>query len=363
MIQQNKENKKMLGKFYTTNYDYILQNLHLPDNITNIIEPFAGNGDLLNFIKNKEAYNITCYDIEPQQDFITQQDTFIDVPDFTNQFVITNPPYLARNKSTEKKYFDKYNTNDLYKCFIKILIEQTCIGGILIVPLNFISSIRKNDVQLRDKFLEKYNIQTINIFEEQVFKDTKYSVCCFQFSLKSSDTDNHISCNIYPSNKHFKIILNKHNNYSIGGEIYNLQQNEIYKIERATHLLKDKKYFTNILVKCIDDNIHSKIGMSIVDNIDTYIDTTKNLSARSYAILVIEPAIDLDTQKKLVDNFNSFLNNQRETYHSLFLTNFRESNSIARKRISFGLVYTICKFLLYDIYKNTQILTKHNNDQ
>ena len=38
-------------------------------NIKKIIEPFAGNGDLLNFIKNKDNYKIECYDIEPKKDY------------------------------------------------------------------------------------------------------------------------------------------------------------------------------------------------------------------------------------------------------------------------------------------------------
>jgi len=53
-------NKKNLGQFYTTNYKQILQNMYIPDNVSNIIEPFAGNGDLLNFI---EDTNCKCYDI------------------------------------------------------------------------------------------------------------------------------------------------------------------------------------------------------------------------------------------------------------------------------------------------------------
>ena len=39
--------KQQLGQYYTTNYEYIMQNLYVPENITKIIEPFAGNGDLL----------------------------------------------------------------------------------------------------------------------------------------------------------------------------------------------------------------------------------------------------------------------------------------------------------------------------
>ena len=52
-------------------------------------------------------------------------------------------PYLARNKSKDKSLYDKYDVNDLYKCFIKNLIDDPPDGGIIIIPLNFMCSIRK----------------------------------------------------------------------------------------------------------------------------------------------------------------------------------------------------------------------------
>lgn len=58
--------KSELGQFYTTNYEYILSNMEIPNNTKNIIEPFVGNGDLLKFIQNKNKYNIEIYDIEPK---------------------------------------------------------------------------------------------------------------------------------------------------------------------------------------------------------------------------------------------------------------------------------------------------------
>ena len=344
--------KQKLGQFYTTNYDYILQNLYIPENIKKIIEPFAGNGDLLNFIKNKDNYKIECYDIEPKKDYIIKKNTILDPPDINNSFILTNPPYLARNKSNDKELFDKYKTNDLYKCFIEILITNECIGGILIVPLNFICSIRKNDIDLRKKFISKYNIITLNIFEEQVFEDTTYTICSFQFEKKEQEQEKEIKVYIYPSNIGFNIKLNKNNNYTIGGDIYNLVQNDKYKIDRATKLYDNKDNFTNILVKCIDDNINNKIGLKIVDDKirDKYIDNTPKLSARSYAILVIKPKITIIQQEKLVELFNNFLNEKRDNCNSLFLSNYRESKDIARKRISFTLVYEICNYLLFKDY-------------
>ena len=277
---------------------------------------------------------------------LNQKKIILDPPNFNNSFILTNPPYLARNKSNDKELFDKYKTNDLYKCFIEILILNECLGGILIVPLNFICSIRKNDIDLRKKFISKYNIITLNIFEEQVFEDTTYTICSFQFEKKEQEKE--IKVYIYPSNINFNIKLNINNNYTIGGDIYNLEQNDKYKIDRATRLYDNKDNFTNILVKCIDDNINNKIGLKIVDDKirDKYIDNTPKLSARSYAILVIKPKITIIQQQKLVELFNNFLNEKRNNCNSLFLSIYRESKEIARKRISFDLVYSICEYIL-----------------
>jgi hypothetical protein len=273
----------------------------------------------------------------------------MDPPLYKDKFILTNPPYLARNKSINKVIFDKYNENDLYKCFIKELLINECLGGIIIIPLNFWCSIRKNDILLRKNFLEKYLIIKINIFEEKVFEDTTYTICSCQFK-KNNNINNDINIIIYPSKISINTKLNNKNNYLIGGEIYKLKTNTNYNITRITSKNKTSPFITNIFVKCIDDNQNSKIGLSI--NNDIFIDETPNLSARSFASLLIEPKINKDIEEKVVNEFNKFFNDYRDKYNSLFLCNFRESkNNIARKRISFDLVYKIVKYILDQIDK------------
>ena len=340
------EEKKKLGQFYTTNQKYILNGFTIPNKIINIIEPFAGNGDLKIFIdKHNKKYKVEYYDIQPKQDYIIKKDTLNNPPDYTNKFLITNPPYLARNKSNDKSIFNKYDVNDLYKCLVKELLTNICLGGILIIPLNFWSSIRKNDIKLRELFLEKYNIVLLNIFEEQVFEDTTSTICSFQFEIKNDNKENKINIMIYPSKNKIETILNNDNNYLIGGDIYKLKLNNKYKITRLTKNNIDEKN-TNILAKCIDDNKDNKISLSLVNDNKIYIDQTPDLTSRTYATLVITPPIDKNKQTKLVENFNEYLNNYREKYNSLFLTNYRESKDIARKRISFSLVYSIVQYIL-----------------
>ena len=164
-----------------------------------------------------------------------------------------------------------------------------------------------------------------------------------------NENNSTIKCTIYPCKKQLEISLNKQNNFTIGGHIYNLPIDKSIQIDRATRNNKKSKGLTNILVKCIDDNINSKISLSIVKDCDRYIDETTNLSARSYATLVITPELTIQNQKKLVSKFNKFLNKLRNEYHSLFLTNYRESNTIARKRISFKLVFNIVNYLLNNL--------------
>lgn len=343
-ITEEYKHKQNLGQFMTTNFKYILQKMYIPENITTIIEPFCGNGDLLNFI-DKDKYITECYDIEPKKDFIIKRDTIKAPPIYTDKYLLTNPPYLARNKCYHKELFNKYDVNDFYKCVIKEIISNNPLGGILIIPLNFWSSIRKNDVKLRKDFLEKFNIIQLNIFEEKVFNDTTYTICSFQFEIRKDNCINEFNIDIFPSGNNIKIILNSENNYTIGGNIYNLETKGNYKITRITNKNKKNKN-TNILVKCIDDNEDNKIGLSLVEDKDIYIDETPNQSARTYASLIIEPPIDENKQKKLIGLFNSFLNNERKKYDSLFLTNYRESKDIARKRISFYLVYKIIEYIL-----------------
>lgn len=338
--------KQQLGQFYTTNYDYILSNFEIPNSVETIVEPFVGNGDLLNFIKNKNNYNIELYDIDPKYKNTIKRDTLYNPPSYTNKFILTNPPYLARNKSKDKKLYDQYNCNDLYKCFITTIITNICDGGIMIIPLNFISSIRKSDVELRKRFLEIYSIKIVNVFEEQVFDDTSYSVCSIYFMKKTTDNDNNIKLYIYPSHKEMVITLTAENNYTIGGEIYTIPQDPKYKVQRATKETKDKDHITNIVLKCIDDSIDSQLGFKIVKDNERFIDDTPNLSARSYATLVINTHLTLKQQEILVERMNDYIKKEREKYNSLFLTNYRESNTIARKRISFDLAFRICNYML-----------------
>jgi hypothetical protein len=330
--------KQKLGQFFTKQYSYIFNDFQIPKYVKYIIEPFTGDGDLLKFIGS--GYNVECYDIDPKHNYIKKQDTILNPPDYNNKYIITNPPFLSRNKCKDKTIYNKYKQNDLYKCFIKSIIINKCIGGILIVPINFMCSIRKLDIDIRQEFLKFYNINKINIFENQVFNETKYNICSFMFELRKNNIQNNIITTIYPEKK--IIYINFKDNYLIGGELYKLPQNNNIIIQRLTKKNINKFHMTNMLVKCID-NINNKIEMIFTDNPEKYIDNTKLCSARTFVILGMNIKINNEVQNKIITNFNKYLNLKRKEYNSLFLTNYRENN---RKRILFDLIYIIVNYLL-----------------
>ena len=140
--------------------------------------------------------------------------------------MITNPPYLARNKCSSKVIFDKYNTNDLYKCFITSLVEQEhwCLGGIFIIPAGFFLSPRDVDVKCRDSFMRRYKITKVKYFEETVFPDTPTTVVAFSF-VKSDvhTTSQSVIWEQRPSGACKTFDMKMENKWIIGGDIYNLE--------------------------------------------------------------------------------------------------------------------------------------------
>jgi hypothetical protein len=316
------ESKKSLGQFYTTNCEYILENMKLPENIQ-VIEPFVGQGDLVNWInKNIKYTSIETYDLDPKIKCDKILDTIKYPPIYENKFVITNPPFLARNKTKNKELYDKYNVDDIYKAFIITLIEGNCEGGIIIIPLNFFSS---ENSEIRVKFLSKYFIESVNVFEEKVFNDTSYTVCSFNFFKKENIEEQNVNFIIYPSKKQMRFKLSIKNGYKIGGNI--LKCKNKYKLGR---LLIGQKPSTQMTLYSVDSGTQE-------GRIRLMIDKTPYFGKQTDRVFcTITCPYILKNQKELCEKFNSKLEELRVDYNSLFLTNFRESTKhYSRKRISF----------------------------
>lgn len=323
--------KKDLGQFFSTNAVYIMQELltHFPKTAT-IVDPFAGNWDLLHLFSttSKEGY-----DIDVKNANTIQRDTLKNSLHLQNKWVITNPPYLAKNKAKNKKIFEQYATDDLYKC--ALLSIMSCEGGAIILPLNFFSS---EDTNIRRQFLSNFKIIRLNVFEERVFADTDYTVCAFNF-VKEKNSTQTFSANFFPSKKKTQITLSSHEGYSIGHSILKLKQAPI-KIGRLlkTHLHKKTKLIpSSLFLFAVDSGTESgKIRLEMAQHF------YGKATDRAFATLCFDRIFSKEQEARICQKFNEKLTAFREEYHNLFLTNYRNSSKhYARKRISFELAYAL----------------------
>jgi hypothetical protein len=331
-------NKRKRGQFYTTNYEYILEGLSQPPKDVRCIEPFAGKGDLLNWIKTEVS--IEAYDIEPKRDDILQRDTLENPPNYENVWVITNPPYLARNKNDSKELYDKYETNDLYKCFLYTL--NNCKGGILIIPAGFFLSPRDLDVRCRDRFMKQYKILKVKYFEEQVFDDTTTTVVAFEFEKSPTElTEQLVEWEHKPSKETRHFEMKSEHGWIIGGEIYKLPGNIKIRRHVEGQSLKENEQQTFMTLNALDTGSEDgKISLTYKKN---YIYPAKDCSRSTATLRVHDIVLSEKQQIELCSKFNEFINKKRDELWSLFLPQYRE---FGRRRIPFELAYIIASHLL-----------------
>jgi hypothetical protein len=368
-------NKRLKGQFFTTNSDYILKGFSKYIKGKDAMDPFAGNKDLISWATKNGVKKIKGFDVDPAyiDNKVVFKNDSINCPKRYN-FVLTNPPYLHKNKATKdvkEKYFRGLNSRfeDLYQASINAILDSN--EGILILPLNFLSA--ENSKKIRNLFFSKFQIISLNIFKEQVFEDTTYNVISFYYKKNPLSDKNTINAMIFPDNKKIKLTLNKKYGWRLGGEfsstidsvenflgIYRLREKHLLngkeKIKLAHNNIKNintyeinkataQKIRQNIIfLRAIDSKNGRKIQLEDIRKYKAQGLIGKNTS-RNMAYLLFETNVDISTQKKLISHFNEELTQNRKKYLSLFLTNFRDNN---RKRIGFDFAYK----LINHIYAN-----------
>jgi hypothetical protein len=344
------KHKKTRGQFYTTNSSYILDGFPLPpSDVRCIVEPFAGKGDLMDWLRKSGCTTpIEAYDIEPKGPSIEARDTLTYPPNYQNTWILTNPPYFARNKSAKKEIYDQYDTNDLYKCFLSSVVAQNnCRGGIFIIPAGFFFSPRAIDVRCRDAFMKRFRITKVKYFEESVFSDTTTTIVAFSFEKASEELMcQEVNWVMMPSNLQTTFTMDSSMDWIIGGDIYRLTIPDNITVRRHVEgqPLRHGEQQTNITLNALDSGTQQgRISLTYQKD---YVYPAKECS-RTYATFRITGKTLSETEQiQLCKDFNEFIEQKREATWSLFLPQFRESKEYARKRIPFELAYRIFLHLI-----------------
>ena len=213
---------------------------------------------------------------------------------------------------------------------------MNCNGGILIIPTNFFCDNISKDV--RTEFLDNFDVKEMNIFTEPIFESTTYSICSFAFDRKKeTNTEQTFIINKFPEDKKIEITLYREDGYRVGGPMFRLIEN-INPI--FTRLLKDKEpngFITKINLTTIDtrtEPFHLEFDKPAFYGKNT---------DRTYATLVCSKELSLDAQRKLVEEVNEYILEQRKKYGNLLFTNYRDYN---RKRVEFDFIYRLLTYFV-----------------
>lgn len=319
---------------YTTNASYITNGLLdiIPPNAI-LIEPFCGEGDLVALFSRHKWEK---YDIEPKTPDTILRDTLLSPPNYQGKWIITNPPFLAKNKAKDKLLFTQFPYDDLYKIALSTIMD--CEGGIIIIPTNFFADERSGAI--RSLFLNQFRVIKINVFTRPVFTSTTYSICCFAFRRKNNIAEQQtFSITVEPIHETFSMSIEPQYDYRFAGDYYN----DIERVEPVFGRLTTETtadYITSIRLYAIDTR-ENPIHMEY-DEESFYGKSTD----RTYATLTSKLPLNEEQQKRLIDLFNDEMTHFRALYHDLPLTNYRD---FGRKRIGFDFAYRLASKLVKQI--------------
>ncbi|UZE92934.1 MAG: hypothetical protein IB617_02130 [Candidatus Nealsonbacteria bacterium] len=377
-VKQAIRQKKQLGQFLTRNSDYILRDLDKYIKGKEVVDPFAGEGDLMDWAKRNKAKKVIGYDVDDK--YVNGKDIFSNdslLNPLEYKFVLTNPPYLninKANKKTKDKYFSKSKFEDLYQISLFSILNSE--EGIVIVPINFLSA--RNSKKIKNIFFDKFEIVEMNYFKHQVFPDTTNNVIAFYYKKKKNPLSDRFSIktHIYPGNKIFDIELKRNSFWNIHGDFLDIikkQKNNLgisRLVERDVcrkrgqveipaaynHIESIKRVKVSedlynaiksniILLKAIDSGTDSgKISLEDIRKYGVKCLVSKE-SSRHMIYLIFKEKISITEQKRIINIFNQELNRMRDKYLSLFLTNYRDND---RKRISFDFVYKFINYIYFN---------------
>lgn len=317
-------NKQNLGQFNTKNDVWFrpqVEEFIKNCGCKNIIDPFAGAGDLFLAVKHLNFEKFIGFDIDSQLNWPINN-SLIDVPYYENTLVLTNPPYIGKNSAKRNnldcyKYFSDNYYIDIYQLALeKVLVKYE--KAVFIIPETYL---------LQDVYKEY--LTHITVLEDNPFVDTDCPVCVACFDK---------------TNKTFLLHDVKYNIY---------KNNEFIFVSTELHivlkrLLGDRS--CDIIFNVSDGNI----GLRAIDGIDPddrirfclpdeleY--NVENIKESSRAITAIDTSNYSMIDYEIIKKANAILEELRKETKDVVFAPFKNNNKLGvrRRRLDFGIARKI----------------------
>lgn len=310
-----KTEKQETGSFYTKNAETLLLKHKHRLIGKDICDPFAGEGDLLDFAIKNGASSIEGYDIKPGG--FNTRDSLMSPVDLTGKYLLTNPPYLCQNKSKDKEVYKKWNQNDKYKCHLASLFQSGCKEGTIILPSNFLS---ESCNKARDMFFSNYRIVECDYYYYPVFPNAYTGITVISFEKWDAQDEMSFNIRVHFSQENIveeQITIKKKYNWLYGDEFFDyiqVPQKITFSMVKEKH---KKTPNTKILISLLDKGKY-KLGAHFNEK-DPFI--AKDKTFFTYQ-LDSSTEISEKIQKEMICRYNQIYNHYRKKYHGLFIANY-----------------------------------------
>lgn len=273
-----------------TTVEELFQGCKRPPKGCIVIEPFVGDGEIMKWIGTDNI--IIPYDADPKLPKVLRRNVFIEKPKYYGTYVITKPPQLKKSDSEDKTIFEQYGTDNLYKCFIKSIMSEQPTGGIIVLPIKFLSGLRDSENKRRQDFFRIFKPENINVFDMETvvinFEKRPYT---------SPFTKEFWSVNFYPEKTMCQIeVENKQRKISTTGLISPPNGHTI-QVGFSNETL-DGWQKTEFVLQSLDTDKHR---MGLYPTSDS-----------SDALLQVKGVLSKKLHSKLRDDFNNYIVNERE---------------------------------------------------
>ena len=238
----------------------LLQNTTKPPKGTIVVLPFA-NQETIEWLG--DGYIPLAYANQPRTTKIFQRDVFTNSPKFAGAYVIAKPPFTRRNDAEDKAIFDLFGTDNLYKCFIKMLLRDNPLGGTIVLPFNFITGNRDSEIERRRRFFNMFDVKSLTVFSDIEIEQYKAIVVDFLKKTEYSHIQKHISVTI--ANTKTKKTINTVWHTNTAKESNFIKESSLFN-QKYMDLIPSNKRI-QVQIDSFDPNIDSIMKMTDYSNI------------------------------------------------------------------------------------------------
>lgn len=331
----NQSCQQLTGSFFTRNAEKLLQGFEDMAKGAQIVEPFAGDGDLVEWCLRHGAKSVEQYDLSPRSESVQQNDSIAN-PILDRPVVVTNPPWLARNRNKDKAHYEQWGQDDLYKCHLAALTTSKVERGILVLPANFLSEARG---KARKTFFGTFRILRAKYYRIPVFADASAAVCVLVFERRSKDwwdrtdvMEFDVELITRDSSKVSKHQFHEQYEWLAGKEFFELIYSDPDPI-KVTILRPGQKPNTSIVISLLTDG---KLPMG------AHLQEEPVFNDKSFTTYTVVTSVPVRNQQAVVDLYNKLLTKFVYQYDGLFLANYVEAHQKIKSRRYAALLLSHC---------------------